>query len=269
LTTDPAAYRRELEVVTAAVLAAGDLVMEYFESLEKVPDARFDITTEADLAAQELLLEKLIAAFPDDAFLCEEDTPLARTVPAQGPRLWMIDPIDGTRGFARKTDEFSVMAGLVAGGNPVVGIVYQPIPKLLTRARAGGGCEFARGDMNVFTPSRVSGVTKLSEAVVAVSSSNRQLGEEEIARRKGCRKVIFSYSTGIKMAMVARGDADVYVTTNQKLWDIAPGTTLVEEAGGVVLPDPRSLGCWPNRCDTVPSLVIANAALAGSVLNEN
>ena len=127
------AFSRELEAVTSAVLKAGELVLEHYARFKAIPDAPFDISTSADLASQELLLESLLADFPNDAYLCEEDTPLAAGVPSSGTRLWMIDPIDGTRGFARKTGEFSVMVGLVVENEPVVGIVYQPVSRLLVK----------------------------------------------------------------------------------------------------------------------------------------
>jgi 3'(2'), 5'-bisphosphate nucleotidase len=259
-------FESELQAATSAVIEAGALVLDFYSRLPAVPDATYDITTEADLAVQEILLERLTAAFPDDAFLCEEDTPLARQAKTRGRRLWMIDPIDGTRGFAKKTDEFAVMAGLVVDREPVVGVILEPVRGVLTRAAIGSGCETAsKGEFTSFSPSRVSTIDRLGGATLAVSSSRRSTEAGKLAKRKGCASVIFSYSTGIKMAMIARGEADLYVTSKQKTWDVVPGTVIVEQAGGVISPDPRSLDCWPDSCDILPRMHVGNPALLGNL----
>ena len=66
-------------------------------------DAPSNITTDADRQAQEIILKSLLERFPGDAFCAEEATPTVADARKEGPRLWIVDPIDGTRGFARKT----------------------------------------------------------------------------------------------------------------------------------------------------------------------
>src|SRR6476469_3820879 len=93
--------------------------------------------TAADEAANVCLLEKLRGAFPDDGFLSEES-------PDDGTRfgkrrVWIIDPLDGTRDFLAQTGDFCVLVGLTIDGAPVLGVVYQPVKNELYFALRGGG----------------------------------------------------------------------------------------------------------------------------------
>src|SRR5579859_7957864 len=106
-------YERELDVALEAAALAGQKVMEHYAVLEAIPDAPASITTDADRQAQELILSRLRRAFPGDALVAEESTATLAEAPHAGNRLWIVDPIDGTRGFAKKNGEFSVMIGFV------------------------------------------------------------------------------------------------------------------------------------------------------------
>ena len=79
-------------------------------------------------------------AFPDDGLVAEERTPTLAGSPTGADRVWVVDPIDGTRGFAMKNGEFSVMVGLTVGGRPVVGVVLEPVSGRVTYAAVGSGC---------------------------------------------------------------------------------------------------------------------------------
>src|SRR6516162_9929440 len=109
-------YERELEVAQEAAALAGQKILEHYAAFEAIHDAPASITTDADRQAQELILSRLRRAFPADALVAEESTATLAEAPHAGPRLWIVDPIDGTRGFAKKIGEFSVMIGFVAEG---------------------------------------------------------------------------------------------------------------------------------------------------------
>jgi 3'(2'), 5'-bisphosphate nucleotidase len=133
-------FERELQAALQAAGAAGKYLAEEYKRFQVIPNAPADITTECDHQAQEIILHELHAAFPSDAFCAEEETATMGHVPHTGDRLWIIDPIDGTRGFAQKNGEFSVMVGFVAKGQIGVGVVLQPATDRLTYAVRGGGC---------------------------------------------------------------------------------------------------------------------------------
>src|SRR5579871_3662420 len=120
------AHERELEVALEAARRAGEALRDEYARFQKIADAPADITTDADRLSQEIILKHVRAQFPGDGLCAEEATATLAGAATAGPRLWVIDPIDGTRGFARKNGEFSVMVAFVEDGRPAVGVVSEP-----------------------------------------------------------------------------------------------------------------------------------------------
>lgn len=228
------AYERELDAALEAAHHAGAALQDLYAAFEQVPDAPADISTDADRRSQEIILGVLRRAFPGDAFCAEEQTAGLHGQPATGPRLWVVDPIDGTRGFARKNGEFSVMVAFVDAGRIGAGVVLEPAKQRLTYASRGGGCW--RRDRKETKDSRckVTGTATLADATLVQSRSKTQ-PTPPVAALKPAR-VTETYSAGIKLALIARGDTDVYVNTYEAFhdWDVCAGHILVEEAGGRV-----------------------------------
>lgn len=230
------AYERELEVALEAAEAAGHAAMEHYERFEVVPDAPAGITTDADHHVQELILAALRRSLPGDALCAEESTATLANAPHSGPRLWIVDPIDGTRGFARKNGEFSIMVAFVDQEQVAVGLVLEPARQRLTYATRGGGCW--RRDSANSSPirCRVSSVSTMEDATLTQSRSKKSSGTVLRLKALTPAKIIEIYSAGIKLALVARGEADLYVNTYLAFhdWDICAGHILVDEAGGKV-----------------------------------
>jgi 3'(2'), 5'-bisphosphate nucleotidase len=228
-------HERELEAAREAAGQAGRIILEAYADFRAIPDARADISTEADRQAQEAILGHLRRLFPGDALCAEEPTATLTQAPAAGPRLWVVDPIDGTRGFARKNGEFSVMVAFVADGELAVGVVLEPVPGRVTYAVRGGGCwQAAAGGEPLAC--RVSSTAALAAATLTQSRSRDPQEPGRVAQLLQPAAVRETYSAGLKLALVARGEADLYVNTypNFHDWDIAAGHLLVEEAGGTV-----------------------------------
>src|SRR5205809_585586 len=95
-------YDSELQVALEASERASKHLLDAYARFEVVADAPASITTDADRQSQEIILQHLHRAFPGDALCAEEQTPTAAQATQTGSRLWIVDPIDGTRGFARK-----------------------------------------------------------------------------------------------------------------------------------------------------------------------
>lgn len=226
-------YRRELQVALDAAERAGRDVLDRYAAFTKIADAPANITTEADRQAQEIILRHLLTVFPNDAICAEETTPTLAGAKRQGERLWVVDPIDGTRGFARKNGEFSLMIALVVDGAIVVGVVREPVRGRLTYAVRGGGCW--RRDDEEAVRCHVGTTADLTAATLT-QSRPRSPEPTRVARALRPARVIETYSAGIKLALVARGEADVYANTYDAFsdWDICAGNILVEEAGGRV-----------------------------------
>jgi 3'(2'), 5'-bisphosphate nucleotidase len=232
-------HERELEVALEACQRTLQPILDEYRRFEPILDARAEIKLAVDRLTQEILLQHLDAAFPHDSFCAEEDTPtLARTqaVPRDPDRTWVVDPIDGTRGFAMKNGEFSVMVALVERGQVVVGVVVEPVTERWTYATRGGGCWQRQGAAGPATPCRVTTTVRPADAAVVVSRSSRPGKPSPQLAALAPARTVHTYSAGIKLALVARGEVDLYLNTypNFHDWDVCAGHVLVEEAGGRV-----------------------------------
>ncbi len=226
-------YDGELIAALEAAERASELIRREYESFVAIPDAPASISTYVDKLSQELILNFLHEHFPKDSLCAEESIPDFEDIPKSGPRTWVVDPIDGTRGFAKKVGQFSVMIGLLVEKKPVVGVVAEPAQDRMTYARLGGGCWSHVGDGTAMA-CRVSG-RPLDRLVLTQSwSKPGQVTKPVVALKP--KKVIETYSGGVKLALIARGDADVYANTYETFfdWDICAGHILVTEAGGTV-----------------------------------
>jgi 3'(2'), 5'-bisphosphate nucleotidase len=229
-------YENELATALAAAAAAGRYLREAYTRFTAIPDAPADISTEADRRSQEIVLQTIRAAYPADALCAEETTATLQEAAHTGGRLWIVDPIDGTRGFARKNGEFSVMIGFVEAGQIGVGVVLQPAVGRLTYAVRCLGCWRRDDDATEPSPCRVTSVRTLTEATLTQSRSRTPGKPSRWAEALRPARLVESYSAGIKLALVARGEADIYLNTYEAFhdWDICAGHILVTEAGGRV-----------------------------------
>ena len=227
-------YARELAIALEAAAAASARILEIYATFKAIPDARADITTQADRDSQELILQTLRRHFPDDALCAEEATPTLADAPKTGPRMWVVDPIDGTRGFAQKNGEFSVMIAFLDEGKVSVGVVLEPAASRLTYAVRGDGCWRRDGEGEAIR-CHVTKNDDLTSLTMTQSRSKPGVVTRQVQRLRPT-KVIETHSAGVKLAKVARGEADLYVNhyPNFHDWDIAAGHVLVEEAGGRV-----------------------------------
>jgi 3'(2'), 5'-bisphosphate nucleotidase len=228
-------FEKELRAALDAAAKAGELIRADYEAFVPIPDAPASISTTTDRNSQEIILQHLHAVFPDDALCAEEATPTLAAAKRAGKRLWVVDPIDGTRGFAMKNGEFSVMIGLVVDGSVAVGVVLEPVQERVTYATLGGGC-WARVGEEALAPCRVSAESDPARSALVQSHSKSPKDLSGPVKAVRPARVLEMYSAGVKLALVARGGADMYVNTypNFHDWDICAGHLLVTEAGGTV-----------------------------------
>ncbi len=226
-------YRTELTAARESAGLASEYLRAEYEKFVAIPDAPVTISTHADKASQELILGFLHDRFPSDALCAEESTPAFDAVPKSGRRAWVVDPIDGTRGFAKKVGQFSVMIGLLVDGQPKVGVVAEPAQNRFTYATAAGGCWTHTGTAE---PERCRVSARGFPDLVLAQSWLKTGMSPKPVRALAPARVIETYSGGVKLALVARGEADVYANTYETFadWDICAGHLLVTEAGGTV-----------------------------------
>ena len=226
---------KELAEALAAADMAGRYVLDEYRAFVPIPDAPAEISTHVDREAQEIILRHLRAAFPADGMRAEEQTPSAKVESANAARVWVVDPIDGTRGFARKNGEFSVMIGFTVNSRAILGVVLEPVANRVTYAAAGLGC-WVRTGTGEPVRCRVSSQRNLASSILVQSHTKPGAKPKPVVAAVEPGHVVETYSAGIKLAMVARGEVDSYVNdyANFHDWDACAGHVLVEEAGGTV-----------------------------------
>jgi 3'(2'), 5'-bisphosphate nucleotidase len=228
-------HGHDLDAALDAAQLASVSLLDSYARFQAIPDAPASISTDADRQSQEIILGHLHRLFPDDALCAEEATSTLTQAQHTGRRLWIVDPIDGTRGFARKVGEFSVMIALVEDGRIIVGVVAEPAKQRLTWAVHGAGCWRRDGTDATAVRCHVTSTYDLAHATLTQSHSDPQKPSRRVSLLRPAR-VIETYSAGVKLAQVARGEADLYLNTYDAVhdWDVCAGEVLVTEAGGLV-----------------------------------
>jgi 3'(2'), 5'-bisphosphate nucleotidase len=228
-------YARELEVARALARAAAVPVLEvYATDFEVWMKSGREPVTEADRAASRLIVEGLREAFPGDVVLSEEEVAAegasAATARAAAPRVWLVDPVDGTKEFVARNGEFSVMIGLAVAGEAVVGAVYLPTSGRLFSGAKGAGAFDGQRAM------RVSAERDPRRARLVVSRSHRNALVDRLKQELGIVAETASGSVGIKAGLIAAGEADLYVNPSSKsrLWDGCAPDAILRAAGGLM-----------------------------------
>lgn len=215
---------REMDVLQAAVRQAGRQVLQLaahgFET--HVKQDRSPVTT-ADLTVNRVLQQTLLQAFPEDGWLSEEtpDDPARLTK----KRVWIVDPIDGTKYFMRAVPQYAISVALVDDHRPVLAVIYNPATHEMFAATRGGGARLDQQRLSVTqdVPDR---------PIILVNPSGHQRGDfQRIEEAVECRPM---GSIAYTLALVAGGRGDGTINVDRlNEWDIAAGVLLVEEAGGV------------------------------------
>jgi 3'(2'), 5'-bisphosphate nucleotidase len=223
---------RELEVAHTVALEAAALVRTFTGPKLRVDHKHEnEPVTEADIAASALIVGRLRAAFPGDAVLSEE-------IPDDGTRLqsarvWMVDPIDGTRDFIRGDSGYAVMIGLAIHGRPQVGVVAQPSTGITWAGAVGEAAwrEDATGARLPLHPSQ----RKEPPGIRLVASKSHRTHDIDLFRKAlGIDDEINVGGVGLKVAMVADGSRDLYVYPGgrTKIWDSCAPEAIIVAAGG-------------------------------------
>jgi len=220
------AFAREREVAARAAREAGAIIRRYYDGgVEAREKAKDNPVTAADLEADACIRAHVSEAFPADGWLSEETAD--STDRLQKPRVWVVDPLDGTKEFIAHLPEFCVCIALVEHGRPVVAVSYNPATGRLYAAARGAGTTID-GE-----PARVTATSRVPDAVVLASRSEDKRGEWDPFKPRV--QVKLTGSVAFKLAEIASGQGDATFTlTPKNEWDICSGTLLVEEAGGRV-----------------------------------
>jgi fructose-1,6-bisphosphatase/inositol monophosphatase family enzyme len=228
------AWARELAFAIETAEAAGRVLMDRYELLEQIEyKAPRDIVTEADHAAEALILEAIRAGFPGDAILAEESGEHQGhdgvAVGASRGRAWIVDPLDGTVNYANGIPFFCVSVGLVVDGRPTVGVIHDPSRRDTYAATADGPATL---DGRIVT---VSAKERLSDFVVSLALGGRAVATRSRAVRRAVRIPRSMGSAALALAYVANGRFDAFVQQGGlSAWDVAAAGLIAERAGAVV-----------------------------------
>jgi len=252
MTSNPL-YSKEMAAAERAAREAGSIIMGMFKGKFDVEEkSKNNPVTTADLEANRKIREIIHEEFPEDGWLSEEDKDSAHRLGLS--RIWVVDPIDGTKEFIEGVPQFAVSIGFVVDGRPKVAVVYNPAEERFYKAEAGQGATLNNHPIRVTPRSDIDG------ALLLVSRSEPRRKFQIFVDRCEIRPI---GSIAFRLAKVGGGDGDGTLTFRSiHEWDICAGVLIVEEAGGLVTdgsgetimfnrPEPRHRG-----------VVAANAPLA-------
>jgi len=214
------------------VRQAGKVACRHFGRTTASAKADASPVTEADHVVQEALQEIIARTFPGDAVITEETQqhPDRHARPAAADRCWIIDPIDGTRNYARTIPVFSISLALLEKGRPVVGVVGDPITENLWSASAGAGLWLNHV--------RCKPQPALPATGWLIASPSGQRGHLPPAAHRwiDAYNVRNLGSTALHLVYLASGGFDAVLVTECHAWDIAGAWVMIEEAGMVARP---------------------------------
>ena len=220
----------ELRAAVELARAAGKLAVDIRDGgtlgVEMKPGD--EPVTIADREASELIVGGLRDRFAADRVVSEE-LPLSHDLAA--PRVWLVDPIDGTKDFIRGSDGFSVMIGLVRDNRPVLGVVHQPTRDRTFFATPAGAFVVTGG---AIAPLAVSTVTAAGDARLVASASHRAAVIDQVKERLGIADEQNVGSVGVKLCLIALGVRDLYInpSSKTKAWDTCAPEAILVGAGG-------------------------------------
>jgi len=220
-----------LEIAVEAARDAGALLLADFSRPKSIAyKGEVDIVTESDRRSEALIVGRLRDHFPAHAIVAEEGSEGAA---GDARYCWYVDPLDGTTNFAHGYPCFAVSIGLLEDGDPVVGVVYNPVSRELFTALRGEGAYLDHKRIHVST------VEKLAGSLVATGFPTHKVRQSAninyywayTVRSHGVRR---DGSAALDLCSVASGRFDGFWEFGLKSWDTAAGMLLVKEAGGMV-----------------------------------
>ena len=222
--------------IVDTVREAGASIMDIYESgsfgVEIKPDN--SPVTRADKLSNDLISRHLEELTPDIPVISEEGAAIDHEKRSSWRRFYLVDPLDGTRSFIRRTGEFTINVGLIENGIPVMGIIYSPASGVLYYSLEGAGAYKCKGNIE---PVRISVLPQQDlGGLICVTSSSHGLSEQAAFRETGMVNDFLPTGSSLKFCLVAEGKAHIYPRFGPLWeWDTAAGHSILMEAGGRVV----------------------------------
>ena len=220
--------KTELEIATLAAIEAGKIISSYYKSVYQIKEKGYkNPVTTADHKSDECLKKLLIGPRPQYGWLSEET--LDNDLRITKERVWVVDPLDGTKEFIEGIPNFVVSIGLVENGIPIVGVLHNPIT-LETFTAAKGNGAFLNGKLITCRAK-----DSVCEMVILNSRSETKKGLWE-EFKSDFYKLKAVGSVAYKLGLTAAGQADIFASLRPKNeWDICAGNCIINEAGGELI----------------------------------
>ena len=227
-----------LNTAVKAARLAGTIINRASFDLEQIAveqKEQNDFVTEVDKAAEAKIIDVLLSAYPSHAILAEESG-ASNGMNDESENVWIIDPIDGTTNFMHGFPCYCVSIALRQRGVITQGVIYDPVHNDLFTASKGAGAFLNNRRI------RVSKTDRLSRALIGTGFAGRKKNPEALKEflrmfetmTMNCQAVRRPGSAALDLAYVACGRYDGYYEKALNIWDIAAGSLLVSEAGGIV-----------------------------------
>jgi myo-inositol-1(or 4)-monophosphatase len=222
-----------LNVAVMAARRAGSALIKKMVNLEKLKveqKGHNDFVSDADLAAEKAIINCILKHYPDHAILAEESG-----IQGESDTVWIIDPLDGTTNYLHGFPVFAVSIGVQIKGRMEHAVVYDPLRQELFTATRGQGAHLEGRRI------RVSGQKQLERSLIGTGFPFRQ-ADQEIGPYMDMLGNVIRSTAGVRrpgaaaldLAYVAAGRLDAFWETGLKSWDLAAGSLLIREAGGII-----------------------------------
>ena len=232
----PQDIQQFLTVATQAAQAGGEILQNFWGKLENVQEKTpGNLVTEADTASERVVLDILKTAFPEHRILAEESGASGEMTSSY---VWAVDPLDGTTNYTHHFPVFSVSVGLLLNGQPIVGVVYNPITDELFTAGLGLGAFLTQNGAS--QQIRVSRTRQVADSLLATGFAYDRTKVKDNNYAEFCHFTQVTQgvrrlgSAALDLAYVAAGRFDGYWERGLSPWDMVAGIVLVLEAGGQV-----------------------------------
>jgi myo-inositol-1(or 4)-monophosphatase len=254
----------DISIMEEAAIAAGKIIMSYYRDGQQVSDAaevqqksQNNPLTKADLEADRLLHKILMEARPDYGWLSEETVDNENRLNKQ--RVWVVDPIDGTKEFIVGIPQFAVSIGLIEDGRPIAACVYNPATEEIFLAELGAGTTLNHTPINTTPRSQLTGASCLA------SRSETKRGDWDCFKSEF--ETTMMGSIAYKLSLVAAGRYDLTFTlTPKNEWDFCAGELLITEAGGQVSHKDGTNCIYNKKNPRIRSLLASNGPLHHDLL---
>jgi len=220
--------RSELNIAKEAAIEAGSIILNYYNADYEIQEKGYhNPVTTADYEADTRLKEILLNARPDYGWLSEETVDSRERLEKE--RVWVVDPLDGTKEFIEGVPNFVVSVALVESGTSVVGVLFNPVTNETFTAAQGEGAKLNGEAIQCATKDNVKDMVILNSR----SETRRGLWEPYVDTFGELRAI---GSVAYKLGLTAAGQADIFASLRPKSeWDICAGTCIIQEAGGKVI----------------------------------